>query len=166
MNTKKGWVPLSMHTHLCEVKTQSTKKNADRKQNQGITKPREGKTWNHPAKENTYKRLPAMTRAQNWQKLSPRRHLVQNPAKNRINNNIATPDDTKPPKDTNQTTEPREWKRLKTIPKSRDELKYRVEKYVRHIEGEERILENLKAVANDYLKQESTDSYSCHNHKE
>lgn len=52
------------------------------------------------------------------------------------------------------------------VPKSRDELEYRVEKYLRKIEGEERKQANLKVVANVYLKQESTDSHSRHNHKE
>ncbi|CAH1420940.1 unnamed protein product [Lactuca virosa] len=102
-----------MPTRLREVKTQSTKKKPDRKQNQGIEKSREGKTGNHPAREDTEKRLPAMESARNWHKFSPGRHLVQNPAKNIINSNNATPNDTKPPKVTNQTTDTREWKRLK-----------------------------------------------------
>ncbi|KAL7602771.1 hypothetical protein Lser_V15G16809 [Lactuca serriola] len=53
-----------------------------------------------------------------------------------------------------------------TVPKSRDELKYRVEKYPKKIEGEERKEANLKVVANAYLKQESDDSHSHHSHKE
>ncbi|CAH1421968.1 unnamed protein product [Lactuca virosa] len=50
MNTKKGWVPLSIPTSLREVKTQSTKKKPDRKLNQRIEKVGEGKTGNHLAK--------------------------------------------------------------------------------------------------------------------
>ena len=56
-----------------------------------------------------------MAGARTWQNLSPGWHLVQNPAKNEINNNNATLDGTKPPKDTNQTTYIREWKRLKIV---------------------------------------------------
>ncbi|CAH1419868.1 unnamed protein product [Lactuca virosa] len=89
-----------MPTRLREVKTQSTKKKSDRKQNQGIAKSGEGKIGNHPAKEDTDRRLPATARAYNWKKPSPGRHLVQNLAKNRINNNNATPDDTKKKKGT------------------------------------------------------------------
>nr|KAJ0185445.1 hypothetical protein LSAT_V11C900463730 [Lactuca sativa] len=46
-----------------------------------------------------------------------------------------------------------------TMPKSRDEIKYR-------IEGEEHKQANLKVVANAYLKQESTDSHYHYSHKE
>nr|KAJ0195476.1 hypothetical protein LSAT_V11C700368730 [Lactuca sativa] len=53
-----------------------------------------------------------------------------------------------------------------TVPKSRDEVKYRVEKYLRKIEGEERKEANLKFVLKAYLKQESVDSHSRHSHKE
>lgn len=53
-----------------------------------------------------------------------------------------------------------------TMPKSRDELKYMVEKYLLQIEVEERKQANSKDVVNTYLKQESVDSYSRHNHKE
>ena len=53
-----------------------------------------------------------------------------------------------------------------TVPKSRDELKYRVEKYLRQIEGEERKQAKLKAIANAYLKQESSNSHYRHSHKE
>ena len=115
MNTKKGWIPLSIPTRLRKVKTQSTKKKPDIKQNQEIAKVTEGKTGNHPAKEDTDRRLPATARARNWQKLSPGLDLVQNPVKNIINNNNATPEDTKPPKDTNQTNGTIEWKRLKIV---------------------------------------------------
>lgn len=40
------------------------------------------------------------------------------------------------------------------VPQLRDELKYRVEKYLRKIGGEERKEANLKAIANAYRKQE------------
>nr|KAJ0211899.1 hypothetical protein LSAT_V11C400157740 [Lactuca sativa] len=43
-----------------------------------------------------------------------------------------------------------------TVPKSRDELKFRVEKYMRQIEGEERKEANIKVIANAYAKQEET----------
>lgn len=52
------------------------------------------------------------------------------------------------------------------MPKSRDKLKYRVEKYLMQIKGEERKEANLKAVLNAYLKQELVDSYSRHSHNE
>ena len=52
------------------------------------------------------------------------------------------------------------------VPKSRDELKYRVEKYLRQIKGKELKEANIKVVANGYLKQESIDSQSYHSHKE
>ncbi|KAL7594930.1 hypothetical protein Lser_V15G30230 [Lactuca serriola] len=53
-----------------------------------------------------------------------------------------------------------------TVPKSRDKLKYRVEKYLRKIEEEERKQANLKVVANAYLKQESVGSHYRDSHKE
>nr|KAJ0194369.1 hypothetical protein LSAT_V11C800447410 [Lactuca sativa] len=53
-----------------------------------------------------------------------------------------------------------------TEPNSRDELTYRVEKYLRKIKGEERKQANLNVVVNAYLKQESADSHYCHSHKE
>ncbi|KAL7589191.1 hypothetical protein Lser_V15G38099 [Lactuca serriola] len=43
-----------------------------------------------------------------------------------------------------------------TIPRSRDELKFCVDKYSRQFEEEERKEANLKVVANTYLKQEET----------
>ena len=45
-----------------------------------------------------------------------------------------------------------------TSPRSRDELKFHVEKYMKQIEGEERKEANLKAVANTYIKQEEATS--------
>ncbi|CAI9279627.1 unnamed protein product [Lactuca saligna] len=89
------------------------KKDTDTPDKKNKHKPREGKTGNRPAKEDTDRRMLAMASACNWKKLSPGHHLVQSPAKNRINNNYTTPDDTKPPKDTNQTIGTREWKILK-----------------------------------------------------
>lgn len=38
------------------------------------------------------------------------------------------------------------------VPKTRDEHKYKVEKYLRQIEGEKRMEANLKVVANAYIK--------------
>ncbi|CAI9287287.1 unnamed protein product [Lactuca saligna] len=51
-------------------------------------------------------------------------------------------------------TGPLSGKMQGTIPKSRDELKYRVEKYFRLIKGEEHKQANLKVVLNAYHKQE------------
>ncbi|CAI9259170.1 unnamed protein product [Lactuca saligna] len=115
MKTKKRWIPLSMPTRFREENTQGTKKKPDRKQNQETAKAEEGKRGTYPEKEDTNRRLLATTRARNWQKISPGRHLVQNPAKNRINSNNATPNDMKPPKDTDQATGTREWKTLKIV---------------------------------------------------
>lgn len=53
-----------------------------------------------------------------------------------------------------------------TIPQSRDKLKYKVEKYLRKIEGEERKEANLKSVANAYIKQEEVVSQHNNDHRE
>lgn len=43
-------------------------------------------------------------------------------------------------------------------PRSRDELKYMIEKYLRQIKGEERKEANLKAIVNTYIRQEEENS--------
>lgn len=45
-----------------------------------------------------------------------------------------------------------------TVPWSRDELKYRVEKYLTKIEGEEKKEANLKVVPSVYTKEEEASS--------
>lgn len=47
------------------------------------------------------------------------------------------------------------------VPQSGDELKYRVEKYLKQVKGGERKEANLKAIANVYIKQE--EPVSCPN---
>lgn len=50
------------------------------------------------------------------------------------------------------------------VPKTKDELKYQVEKYLRQIEGEERKEAKLRVVENKYFKHEEAGSCSSPNH--
>lgn len=52
------------------------------------------------------------------------------------------------------------------VPQSRDKLKYKVEKYLQQIEGEEGKEANLKVVANAYIKQEQANSHVNSNHRD
>lgn len=52
------------------------------------------------------------------------------------------------------------------VPQSRDELKYRVKKYLREVEGEEREEANIKDLANAYIKQEEAVSRPNAGHRE
>ncbi|CAH1443688.1 unnamed protein product [Lactuca virosa] len=76
---------------------------------------RGGKDRELPCKRRYRQEAASNGKSRQLAKAFPRRHLVQNPAKNRINSNNTTPDDMKPPKDTNQETDTREWKKLKII---------------------------------------------------
>lgn len=51
------------------------------------------------------------------------------------------------------------------VPKTRDKLKYRVERYLRQFDGEEQKEENIKAVAKAYIKQEEVDTHSSSHHQ-
>ncbi|CAH1453046.1 unnamed protein product [Lactuca virosa] len=87
----------------------------DRKQNQGTASARATRVGNCPKKEDVDMRLITTVRVHNWQRLPPGRHLVNNLAKNRANNEKVTQKEVKSPKGDNQATKAGEWRKLKIV---------------------------------------------------
>ncbi|CAI9281106.1 unnamed protein product [Lactuca saligna] len=87
----------------------------DRKHNQGTVSARVVRVGNCPQKDDVNRIISTTIRVRDWQRLPPRRHLVNYLAKNRASKEKVMHKEAKPPIGDDQATKVEEWRKLKII---------------------------------------------------